>query len=67
MLNQRHRIAPRVLIQEQRGRYNNTEPLSKVELDAFVSAAKLTGIPDVLRRYCDDSVRFALDELAASV
>jgi hypothetical protein len=66
MLNRRYNIAPRVLIQEQRGRYTSP-PLEKVELDAAVSAAKLTGIRNLLERYADDAVRFALDELSASL
>ena len=67
MLNTRHRIAPRVLIQELRGKYSNTEPLSKAELTALVSAIKLTRIPNAFARLSDDAVRYALDELAASV
>jgi hypothetical protein len=66
MLNTRHRISPRVLIKEQAKLYTS-HPLSKVEHDAAVSAAKLTGIPDLLKRYADDAVRFALSDLSASI
>jgi hypothetical protein len=66
MLNTRHRIAPRVLIQELRGKHTSP-PLTKLELDALVSAIKLTGVKDGFRRLSDDNIRYALDELAESI
>jgi hypothetical protein len=62
MLSRRYNIAPRVLIQNMRSRHTSN-PLSKVELDALVSAIRLTGIPDGFNRMSEDNVRFAFDEL----
>ena len=66
MLNRRYNIAPRVLIQEARGRHTSP-PLSKVEHDALVSAVKLTGVKDGLKRYLEDGLRFELDRLSESI
>ena len=62
MTMQRRYIAPRVQVMNLRSRYTS-EPLTAVQLQAALSALKLTGIPDVGKRLMDDAARFALDEL----
>jgi hypothetical protein len=66
MLNSRYNIAPKVQIQEQRRSYTSL-PLSKVELRAFASAIKLTGIPNGLIRFVEQERRQELDDLLDSV
>jgi len=63
MQNQRQRIAPRVQVLEARRRIENSEPLSALELQAALSALKLTGIKDCATRIMSDAQRFQLDEL----
>ena len=66
MQSRRYNIAPRVLIQNMRSRHTSN-PLTKVELDALVSAIKLTGVPDGFNRMSDDNVRYAFDQLLADI
>lgn len=63
MQSNRQRIAPRVQVLEARRRLESNEPLSAIELQAALSALKLTGIKDCAVRLMDDSARFALDSL----
>jgi hypothetical protein len=66
MLNTRHRIAPRVLLMEARGRLTEL-PLDKLEHDSFVSANKLAGNERKLKRYVEDAVRLEIDLLAEAM
>ena len=66
MYQGKYYISPRVQVHQAREGYTST-PLSKAEHDALVSAIRLTGIPNGLKRYADDAVRFALDELADNI
>jgi hypothetical protein len=66
MYQGKYYISPRVQVQQARDGYTSN-PLSKVEHDSFVSANRLAGNHDKLKRYVDDAVRFALDELAESI
>ena len=66
MQNRKYNIAPRVLIQELRGKYTSP-PLSKVELDILVRAIYQCGVENGFNRMSDDTVRYALDELSAAI